>query len=132
MLNEIHMARHITKICSERLNLLSTIPVSILDCPTDCILLPHRVVVAFKPGTKPYIKKNQIVITLADTVLATINPNLFTSTETTYCLVNIENVNFGLKSKLINQNIMLKNKDCSLMCGNGSLETLIWYSSFST
>ena len=125
MLNEIHMARHVTKICSERLNMLSSLPVSILDCPTDCILLSHRVIVAFKPGTKPYTKKNQIIITLGNTVLATINPNLFTSTETTYCLVNIENVNFGLKSKLINQNIMLKNKDCGLMCDNGSLETLI-------
>lgn len=127
----INIAREDRLITANELRDLHNNPVSILTCPLNSVILPHRIAFTFTPGTESFNSHRMDIVTIQGEVqFGKLKRHLFDQTEVAFGLIIEENLDYVMKSEVINQDLTLYNKKSQTIYGDGTLGIKTWYSTF--
>jgi hypothetical protein len=127
----INIAREDRLITANELRDLHNNPVSILTCPLNSVILPHRITFTFTPGTESFNShRMDVVVIQGEVQFGKLKRHIFNQTEVAFGLIIEENLDYVMKSEVINQDLTLYNKQSQTIYGDGTLGIKTWYSTF--
>ncbi len=127
----INISRHDVFINENQLQDLHNNPVTILECPLNSVILPHRIAFTFFPGTEEYNShRMDVVVIQGELQFGKLKRHLFNQEEIAFGLIIEEDLDYVMKSEVINQPLTLYNKKSQTINGNGTLGVKTWFSTF--
>jgi len=119
----------VVEISSSQILDLDNHPVSLVECPLGCAILPRNVVTIYIPGTQEYDDDDlDINIAIGNVRFGTVDSNLFKEDDPALDVLNLKDIKVVSNSDIINQDLIIYNRDSGLSKGNGTLKIFTWYS----
>ncbi len=131
LVSDGNVQRSVVEISSSQILNLDNCPVSLVQCPTGYAILPYNVVTIYIPGTQEYDDKDlDINIAIGSVRFGAVDSNLFKEDDPALDVLNLKDIKVVSNSDIINQDLIIYNKDSGLCKGNGTLKVVTWYSTF--
>jgi len=119
----------VVEISSSQILDLDNHPVSLVECPLGCAILPHNVVTVYIPGTQEYDDDDlDINIAIGSVRFGTVDSKLFQEDCPALDILNLKDIKVVPNKNVINKDLIIYNKDSGLCSGNGTLKIFTWYS----
>jgi hypothetical protein len=128
LVSDVNIQRSVVEISSSQILNLDNCPVSLVQCPKGYAILPYNVVTIYIPGTRKY--DLDINIAIGRLIFGKVDSKLFKEDDPALDVLNLKDIKVVSNSDIINQDLIIYNRDSGSLKGNGTLKVVTWYSTF--